>query len=76
MQRGNTVGRIVYPACFWRESSSNPVNTTSYVKNECTEKITREEQGGVYVGVWAQPTPPRIPILLSQLTFFQWIQRI
>ena len=41
---------------------------------ECTEKTTREEQGGVYVGVWAQPTPPHIPVLLSQLTFFQWIQ--
>jgi len=40
---------------------------------ECTKKTTREEQGGVYVGGWAMPTPPHIP-LLSQLTFFQWIQ--
>ncbi len=40
---------------------------------ECTEKTNREEQGGVYVGVWEQPTPPHIPVLLSQLTCFQWI---
>ncbi len=40
---------------------------------ECTEKTTREEQGGVYVGVWAPPTPPHITVHLSQLTFFQWI---
>ena len=40
---------------------------------ECTEETTREEQGEVHVGVWAQPTPPHVPLLLSQLTFFQWI---
>ena len=40
---------------------------------ECTEKTTREEQGEVHVGVWAAPTPPHVPVLLSQLTFFQWI---
>jgi hypothetical protein len=38
--------------------------------NEYTEKNTREEQGGVYVVVWVAPTPPHIPVLLSQLTFF------
>ena len=32
---------------------------------ECTEKTTREEQGGIYVGVWAQPAPPHIPVHLS-----------
>ena len=26
------------------------------VMDECTEKAAREEQGGVYVGVWAAPT--------------------
>jgi len=31
---------------------------------------TREEQGGVYVGLWAPPTTPHIPVLLSPLTFF------
>ena len=31
---------------------------------------TREEQGGVYVGLWAEPTTPHIPILLSPLSFF------
>jgi len=41
---------------------------------ECTEKTTREEQGGVYVGVWTVPTPPHIPVLVSRLPFFQWIQ--
>ena len=40
------------------------------------KKITHEEQGEVYVGVWATPTPPHIPILPSQLTFFSWIQLI
>jgi len=40
---------------------------------ESTEKTTREEPGGVYVGVWATPTPPHIPVFLSQLIFFQWI---
>jgi hypothetical protein len=25
------------------------------------------------VGVWAVPTPAHIPVLLLQLTFFQWI---
>jgi len=40
------------------------------IYNGCTEKTTREEQGGVYVGVWAQPTPPHIPVLLSQVTLF------
>ena len=30
---------------------------------------TREEQGGEYVGLWATPTTPHIP-LLSPLTFF------
>ena len=43
---------------------------------ECTKKTTLEEQGLVYVGVWAAPTPPHIPALLSQLTFFQWIHEI
>ena len=33
-------------------------------------KTTRKEQGEVYVGVWAQPTPPHIPVLPAQLTFF------
>jgi hypothetical protein len=33
-------------------------------------KKNREEQGGVYVGVWVSPTSPHIPGLLSQLTFF------
>ncbi len=42
--------------------------------DECTEKTTREEQGGVYVGVWVVPTPPHIP-LISQLIFFQWIRK-
>jgi hypothetical protein len=37
------------------------------------KKISDEEQGGVYVGVWATSTHPHIPVLLSQLTFFQWI---
>jgi hypothetical protein len=35
------------------------------------KKIANEEQGGVYVGVWATPTPPHISGLLSQLTFVQ-----
>lgn len=39
-------------------------------------KTTHEEQGGVYVGVWAQPTPPHTPVLRSQLNFFQWIHVI
>ncbi len=39
-------------------------------------KKNREEQGGAYVGALAKPTPPQIPVLLSQLTFFQWIHRI
>jgi hypothetical protein len=44
-----------------------------FVYNECTEKTIRKEQGRVYVGVWAQHTPPHIQVLLSQLTFLQWI---
>jgi len=36
-------------------------------------KTTREEQGGVYAGVWAQPTLPHTLVLRSQLNFFQWI---
>ena len=27
------------------------------------------------MGVWASPTPPHIPVLLSQLIFFQWIHK-
>jgi hypothetical protein len=34
------------------------------------KKTTREEQGWVYVGVGALPTPPHISVLVSQLTFF------
>ncbi len=44
--------------------------------NECTEKTTCDEKGGVYVGAWAAPTPPHIPVLLSQMTFFQWNHNI
>ncbi len=37
-----------------------------------TEKTTLEELGGVYVGVWAAPTPPHSgPTLV--VDFFQWI---
>ena len=37
---------------------------------EGIERTGREELGGAYVGVWAQPTPRYITVLLSQLTFF------
>ena len=40
------------------------------VAHECAEKTAREGQGGLSVGVWAELTPPRIPVLLLQLTFF------
>ena len=58
----------------WDFMQSQPICFKQKVEdsNECTEKTTREEQVGVYVGVWAQPTPPHIP-LLSQLILFQWI---
>jgi hypothetical protein len=37
---------------------------------ECTEKTTREEQGGVYVGVWGcAHTPTYTPLAID---FFQW----
>ncbi len=42
---------------------------------EYTEKTTREEQGGVYVGVGAPPTPPHSghPLLVDLSSVDSWI---
>jgi hypothetical protein len=42
---------------------------------ECTEKTAFEEQGGVYVGAWATPTPPHSgpPLTVDLYSVDSWL---
>jgi hypothetical protein len=56
-----------------RSPTNCVVPISSSFMNEYTENNASEEQRAVHVRVWAAPTPSHIPVLLSQLTFFQLI---